>query len=348
MNQVSSLDPLVSVDRLQKWYRIGNALFERNPAYLKAVNDVTFAIGHGETLGLVGESGSGKSTVGRLLLRLADLTSGQIVFDGTDVTNHSRRQLRPLRRRMQMVFQDPYSALNPKMTIGQTISAPLTINKLSASGRETEEKVREAMDLVGLNSRMCGRYPHEFSGGQRQRISIARALITSPELLVADEPVSALDVSVQAQVIKLFQDVKKRFNLSMLFISHDLAVVGYVCDRIAVMYLGRIVEIAPTAELFQRPQHPYTEALFSAVPEPSIGSKRKRIALSGDIPSPIDPPSGCAFRQRCPYALPKCATEVPLLRDVAPGHQKACVRDDLDLQNWGRHSSITIRQAQSI
>jgi oligopeptide/dipeptide ABC transporter ATP-binding protein len=325
--------PVISISGLQKWYRTDGSLFKKNASYLKAVNDVSIDIDKGEVLGLVGESGSGKSTVGRMVLRLDDPTGGSIRFQDVDITHHSRKQLRPLRRKMQLVFQDPYSSLNPKMTVGQIIAAPLRINGMG-DRTQIETAVAEILDLVGLNPRFKDRYPHEFSGGQRQRISIARALITEPEFLVADEPVSALDVSVQAQVIKLFLDVRKRFDLGMLFISHDLAVVGYVSDRIAVLYLGRIVEIAPTKSLFERPSHPYTEALISAVPEPIVGAKRRKIRLSGDIPSPINPPSGCAFRQRCPYVIPKCADAVPALRLVAPGHFKACIRDDLDLQSW--------------
>lgn len=324
---------ILTVTDLRKHFALGSALFGGRKI-VKAVDGVSFSLGRGEVLGLVGESGSGKSTVGRTILRLQPPNEGSIVFDGADITKLQRSALRPFRRKMQMVFQDPFSSLNPRMTVGELLTAPLKIHKLIPDRELRSKRVAELLELVGLAPSHAARFPHEFSGGQRQRIGIARALAVQPELLVADEPVSALDVSIQAQVMKLLLEIRERFGLSILFIAHDLAVVGYICDRIAVMYLGRIVEIAPTAELFRAPRHPYSEALFSAAPVADPKVKRQRIVLSGDIPSPIAPPSGCAFRTRCRYAKPECAAAVPPLREVAPGHFKACIRDDLSLQNW--------------
>lgn len=326
--------PILEISNLKKWYPIGTTLFGGPKHVLKANDDVSLEVHRGEILGLVGESGSGKSTVGKLALRLGDCTSGTIRFDGVDITHMSRKQLRPLRPRMQMVFQDPFSSLNPRMTVGDILAAPLRIQGLSADAADERGKVHDMLGLVGLKPEQANRFPHEFSGGQRQRISIARALVTEPEFIIADEPVSALDVSVQAQIIKLFLDIRGRLGLGMLFISHDLAVTGYLCDRIAVMYLGRIVEMASTAALFEAPAHPYTEVLFSAVPSTVPGARRQRIVPKGDIPSPIDVPSGCAFRTRCQYALPACSGQVPALRETTPGHFKACIRDDLSLRTW--------------
>ncbi|MCW6508262.1 ABC transporter ATP-binding protein [Lichenifustis flavocetrariae] len=299
---------------------------------VRAVEDVTFEIGRGEILGLVGESGSGKSTLGRAVLRVTDLTDGRVVFDGQDVSTLSKRQLRPLRARMQMIFQDPFASLNPRMTVGQIVGAPLRIQNPGISRSEVEARVGDALRTVGLADSHAERYPHEFSGGQRQRIGIARAFVLAPDFLVADEPVSALDVSIQAQVVNLLMEIKRKLDLTILFISHDLAVVGHVCDRVAVMYLGRIVEIADTRTLFRNPRHPYTEALFSAVPVADPSRRRQRILLKGDLPSPLAPPSGCAFRTRCRYAIPACAEAVPPLAHIGGGHQKACIRDDLALQ----------------
>jgi oligopeptide/dipeptide ABC transporter ATP-binding protein len=293
---------------------------------------VSFAIGRGEVLGLVGESGSGKSTLGRAVLRATDPTGGRIVFDGRDISRLSRRELRPLRPRMQMIFQDPFASLNPRMTVGQIIAAPLRIQQPGLGRAEVAARVAEALRTVGLAESHAERYPHEFSGGQRQRIGIARAFVMEPSFLVADEPVSALDVSIQAQVVNLLMEIKKKLDLTILFISHDLAVVGHLCDRVAVMYLGRIVEIADTRTLFRAPRHPYTEALFSAVPQADPTRARDRILLKGDLPSPLAPPSGCAFRTRCRYALPACAEAVPPLVDVGSGHQKACIREDITLR----------------
>ena len=324
---------ILSVTDLKKHFTVGSALFGGRKT-VKAVDGVSFSVARGEVLGLVGESGSGKSTVGRTILRLSHPTSGKIDFDGQDITSLRRSALRPIRRKMQMVFQDPFSSLNPRMSVEELLTSPLKIHGLSPEPGARQKRVAELLDLVGLSPAHAARFPHEFSGGQRQRIGIARALAVEPDFLVADEPVSALDVSIQAQVVKLLLEIRARFGLSILFIAHDLAVVGYICDRIAVMYLGRIVEIAPTAELFRSPRHPYSEALFSAAPVADPTVKRQRIVLTGDIPSPLNPPSGCAFRTRCRYAKPECAAAVPPLREVAPGHFKACIRDDLSLQNW--------------
>ena len=321
--------PLVRVENLRQHF--GTRRFFGRGAVVRAVEDVSFDIRRGETLGLVGESGSGKSTLGRAVLRATVPTAGRIAFDGQDITGWSAGRLRPLRPRMQMIFQDPFSSLNPRMTVGDIVAAPLVIQRQKLGGAERRARVVEALSTVGLPERAAERYPHEFSGGQRQRIGIARALVMAPEFLVADEPVSALDVSIQAQVVNLLMEVRRRLSLTMLFISHDLAVVGHVCDRIAVMYLGRIVEIADTRALFAGPRHPYTEALFAAVPIPDPTLRRPRVVLKGDLPSPLAPPSGCAFRGRCRHALPACATAVPPLRDVGPGHLAACIRDDIAL-----------------
>ncbi|RWD68549.1 MAG: ATP-binding cassette domain-containing protein [Mesorhizobium sp.] len=322
--------PLVEVTGLKQWFRTDDG-FLRTPQIVRAVDDVSFSIERGEALGLVGESGSGKSTLGRAVLRITEPTDGRIVFDGRDLTRLSMRALRPLRPSMQFIFQDPVASLNPRMTVRQIINAPLAIQRPDMDATSREAKIQDILRTVGLPPQSLDRYPHEFSGGQRQRIGIARALISEPTFLVADEPLSALDVSIQAQIVNLLIEVRKKFDIAMLLISHDLAVVGHLCDRVAVMYLGRIIEIAPTRQLFNRPRHPYTEALFSAVPEPDPTSRRERIVLRGEMPSPLAPPSGCAFRSRCRYALPECAAAVPVLREVAEGHRVRCIRDDLNL-----------------
>ena len=324
---------ILTVTDLHRHFTVGSALFGGRGT-VRAVDGVSFWIARGEVLGLVGESGSGKSTVARTVLRLAPPTSGRIVFDGADITSLSRSALKPFRRKMQMVFQDPFSSLNPRMTVEELLTAPLRIHGLSPGREERSKRVADLLELVGLSPRHAIRFPHEFSGGQRQRIGIARALAVQPEFLVADEPVSALDVSIQAQVLKLLLEIRERMGLTILFIAHDLAVVGYICDRIAVMYLGRIVEVAPTANFFRAPRHPYTEALFSAAPVADPRVKRRRIVLSGDMPSPLSPPSGCSFRTRCRYSIPECAVSTPPLREVEPDHFKACIRDDLTLQKW--------------
>ncbi len=314
---------LLEVENLAKHYKVGGG------RTLRAIDGVSFSLEPGEVLGVVGESGSGKTTLGRSVLRLHDITSGAIRFRGNDIAQASRTALRPIRRHMQIIFQDPYASLNPRQTVEQSLAIPLQVHEPGLGRAARRARIEESLAQVGLSPAAANRYPHEFSGGQRQRIGIARALMCHPELLVADEPVSALDVSVQAQVINLLLDLRAALNLAILFIAHDLAVVGLISDRIAVMYLGRIVELATTASLFARPRHPYTEALFSAVPD--IGGKRERILLEGDIPSPLSPPSGCPFRTRCRYAEATCAEALPPLAELSPGHFAACRRPELQL-----------------
>lgn len=300
-------------------------VFPRTIGQVKAVDGLSLQIGSGETLGLVGESGCGKSTTGRAVLRLLPITSGRVEIEGTDITNLSRRQLRPMRREAQMIFQDPFTALNPRHTVGSIIAAPFTIQKVNPPGG-VREAVRELMDRVGLNPEHVNRYPNEFSGGQRQRIGIARAIALHPRLIVCDEPVSALDVSIQAQILNLLSSLQEEFGVSYLFIAHDLAVVRHIAQRVAVMYLGRIVETASREDLYAHPRHPYTFALMSAVPipDPRAQAQRQRIVLSGDPPSPVDPPSGCTFHTRCFIAQDRCRTEAPALRNMGDGHEVAC------------------------
>lgn len=311
---------LVDVRGLVKHFPV-----EGSDDVVRAVDGVSFAIMRGETLGLVGESGCGKSTVGRCLLRLLEPTEGEVRFEGRDVLKMGKRELRELRRDMQIVFQDPYASLNPRMKVRDIVGEPLVIHSLGTK-QDRRERVGELLRRVGLDPAFMDRYPHEFSGGQRQRIGVARTLALEPKLVVADEPVSALDVSVQAQVVNLLQDLQKEFGLTYLFISHGLAVVEHISTRVAVMYLGRIVEVAGAAELYEHPMHPYTQALLSAIPIPDPKQKRSRIILQGDVPTPINPPSGCRFRTRCPIAIPECAQIDPELREVAPGHTVACIR----------------------
>jgi oligopeptide transport system ATP-binding protein len=311
---------LVRVRNLVKHFPV-----EGSDDVVRAVDGVSFEIFRGETLGLVGESGCGKSTVGRCLLRLIEPTAGEITFEGRDVVSLGKNKLRELRREMQIVFQDPYASLNPRMKVGSIVGEPLVIHKIGTK-KERRERVAELLERVGLNPDYSKRYAHEFSGGQRQRIGVARTLALNPKLIVADEPVSALDVSVQAQVVNLLQDLQKEFKLAYLFISHGLAVVEHISSRVAVMYLGRIVEIATAADLYAQPLHPYTKALLSAIPIPDPKHKRERIVLGGDVPTPINPPSGCRFRTRCPIAIDECARIDPELRDVLPGHGVACIR----------------------
>jgi oligopeptide/dipeptide ABC transporter ATP-binding protein len=312
---------LLRAENLVKHFPIRQHMFGRQTAVVHAVDGVSFELDAGETMALVGESGCGKSTVGRLVLRLLDPTAGKVWFNGEDLTGLSPRELRPKRRELQMIFQDPYSSLNPRMTVEQTLVEPLALHGL-ARGRE-HERAAELMDLVGLAPQYLQRYPHEFSGGQRQRIGIARALAVEPRLIVCDEPVSALDVSIQAQIINLLQDLQRRLGLAFVFIAHDLAVVKHISSHVAVMYLGHVVEHADKRSLFASPRHPYTQALLSAIPIPQPGAKRERMLLQGDVPNPIDPPSGCRFRTRCPYARERCAQEVPALRS-SDGHSVAC------------------------
>jgi oligopeptide/dipeptide ABC transporter ATP-binding protein len=319
-------DRLLVADDVYKYFPIKKGvLFQREIARVHAVDGVSFDVRHGETLGLVGESGCGKSTLGRCLIRLHTLTGGTITFDGHDISRLSRRDMRPLRRQMQMVFQDPYASLNPRKRVGTIISDPMRIAG-EGDRRGRKLRVQELLARVGLNPEHYNRYPHEFSGGQRQRIGVARALALNPKLIVADEPVSALDVSIQAQVVNLLDDLQDELGLTYVFIAHDLSVVRHVSDRIAVMYLGKLVEVSPAEELYQRPVHPYTEALLSAVPipDPEVVERRERIVLVGDVPSPISPPTGCRFHPRCRYATEICRTDEPPLVEHGRGHIAAC------------------------
>lgn len=321
-------ETLLEVNKLQKFFPIRGGLLSRVVANVQAVDRVSFKLGRGEVVGVVGESGSGKTVMGRTILRLLEPTSGQVIFNGTDITKLGKSELRDYRREMQVIFQDPFASLNPRMTVSEIIGEALQIHHLHP-GKGRVDRIAELLSKVGLRPENMGRYPHEFSGGQRQRIGIARALAVDPAFIVADEPTSALDVSIQAQVVNLLQDLQEELGLTVLFIAHDLAVVEYICDRIIVMYLGKIMEIAPSRELNRNPKHPYTEALLSAAPIPDPSIKRQRIILEGDIPSPINPPSGCVFRTRCRYAIAECAQVEPELREVTPGHFKACIRDDI-------------------
>ncbi|WP_411677607.1 ABC transporter ATP-binding protein [Caproicibacter sp.] len=316
-------DKLLEIQNLKQYFPVKTGAFSKG--YVQAVDDVSFFINRGETLGLVGESGCGKTTTGRTILRLYEPTAGKIIYDGVDVTHVD---FKPYRRKMQIVFQDPYASLDARMTVGDIVGEAIDIHNLASSKAERKEKILALLNRVGLNSEHANRYPHEFSGGQRQRIGIARALAVNPEFIVCDEPISALDVSIQAQVINMFEDLQQELGLTYLFIAHDLAVVKHISNRIGVMYLGKLVELTDSETLYSNPLHPYTKSLLSAipVPDPKSSREKQRIVLEGDIPSPLHPPTGCRFRTRCPYAVPKCAEAVPEMKEYEPGHFAACHR----------------------
>ena len=322
---MSDAQPLLKVDHLVKHFPVLRGVFQRQVGAVHAVDGISFEIQKGETFGLVGESGCGKTTAGRTILQLYKPTAGKVIFDGQDLVRLSREQVRRLRRRMQMIFQDPYASLNPRMTVREILAEPLQVHGVT-HGDETDARVRELLTTVRLSPDFAARYPHEFSGGQRQRIGIARALALNPDLIVCDEPISALDVSIQAQVINLLEDLQEKFNLTYLFIAHDLSVVRHISKRVAVMYLGIIVEMSTVKELYTHPLHPYTQALLSAVPvpDPVVESARQRMILEGDVPSPVNPPSGCRFRTRCPIAVEMCSQSQPEFRQVTQGHWVAC------------------------
>jgi oligopeptide transport system ATP-binding protein len=327
MTEANGRDPLVHVRDLKKHFPIRQGiLFQRMTNTVKAVDGISFDIQRGETLGLVGESGCGKSTAGRTLLGLYPATEGKITIDGLDVREPSRVDALAIRRKAQMIFQDPFASLNPRWTVNAIVGEPLRVHKLLPTDKQRTERVRELLELVGLSGRFMNRFPHEFSGGQRQRIGIARALASDPLFIVCDEPISALDVSIQAQVVNLLEDLQAQFDLTYLFIAHDLSMVRHICNRVAVMYLGKMAELAEKDELYENPLHPYTQALLSAVPvpDPKAARKRQRVILTGDVPSPINPPSGCHFHTRCPIARPHCSTAVPEWREVRPSHWVAC------------------------
>ena len=323
-----SEDIILEVKNLKMYFPVGSGFLSRKPVgYVKAVDDVSFTVKRGETLGLVGESGCGKTTTGRCILQLYKPTAGQVIFDGQDLTSMNTKTMRGMRREMQVIFQDPYSSLNPRMTAGNIIGEPLIVHGLVANKTEYRNKVADLLTNVGLNPYMADRFPHEFSGGQRQRIGVARALSVSPKFIVADEPVSALDVSIQAQIINLLEDLQEQFNLTYLFIAHDLSVVRHISDRVGVMYLGHLVEMAERNEIYRNPIHPYTKALLSAVPipDPVLDAQRERVLLTGEVPSPLNPPSGCVFHPSCPEANDTCSQILPELREVETDHYSACI-----------------------
>lgn len=314
---------LLKVNSLKKYFPIRKGFAGRKTEYVKAVDNVDFTIYKGETFGLVGESGCGKSTTGRILIRLYDVTEGEILYDGTDIAHMKEKELKPYRKKMQMIFQDPYSSLNARMTVSDIIGEPLDIHRL-ASGKERQERIAQLLENVGLKQEHSNRYPHEFSGGQRQRVGIARALAVNPEFIICDEPISALDVSIQAQVVNMLEDIQNQYGITYLFIAHDLSMVRHISDRIGVMYLGQLVEIAESDELYENPLHPYTKALLSAIPSPYKDKHKTRIMLEGEVPSPINPPEGCRFASRCRYAEKICREEDPQIRNMGGGHFCAC------------------------
>jgi oligopeptide transport system ATP-binding protein len=324
---VSDGAPLLQVTNLVKHFQVGGGLFGGRGGLVRAVDGVSFDIRRGETLGLVGESGCGKTTTGRCILQLERPTSGQIIFEGRDLTALDDNELRPIRRKMQVIFQDPYSSLNPRMTVGQIIAEPLAVHGIVADRARRAGRVRDLLAHVGLLPQHAHRYPHQLSGGQRQRVGIARALAVEPSLIICDEPVSALDVSIQAQIINLLEDLQAQFGLTYLFVAHDLSVVRHISDRVAVMYLGKIAEITDRKSLYDSPLHPYTKALLSAVPipDPALEAQRERMVLGGEVPSPLNPPPGCVFHPRCPIAIDRCRGEIPDLREIRPGHRAACL-----------------------
>lgn len=325
MAKLNKKEVLLEVKNLKKYFTINSGMFGGQKEYVKAVDDISFTINKGETLGLVGESGCGKSTTGRTLIRLYDVTGGEVIFDGAEIGHMTESELKPYRKKIQMIFQDPYASLNSRMTVADIIGEPLDIHGI-ASGKARQERIFELLHTVGLSKDHASRYPHEFSGGQRQRIGIARALAVNPDFIICDEPISALDVSIQAQVVNMLEDLQNEYGLTYLFIAHDLSMVKHISDRIGVMYLGKMAEVADSNELYEKPMHPYTQALLSAIPipDPEVTRKTERIILEGDVPSPLNPPSGCRFRTRCQYAMERCSSEEPKLQDIGGGHQVAC------------------------
>lgn len=322
---MSENNVLLEIKNLKQYFPINSGLFAKKKSYVQAVDDVSFYIKKGETLGLVGESGCGKTTTGRTIIKLYEPTAGQIIYNGVDLANYSQKQMLPYRKKMQMIFQDPYASLNPRMTVGDIVGEGIDIHGLMR-GKERTERIQYLLDRVGLNSEHANRYPHEFSGGQRQRIGIARSLAVQPEFIICDEPISALDVSIQAQVVNMLEDLQEDLGLTYLFIAHDLSMVKHISNRVGVMYLGKMMEMANSDELYSHPLHPYTQALLSSIPipDPDETAQKSRIVLEGEIPSPINPPKGCRFKGRCRYAKPICGEATPEIKEVSPGHQVAC------------------------
>lgn len=323
VKQYNSNSPIIEVRNAKKYFPVKSGILKRKRDFVKAVDNISFSIHHGETFGIVGESGSGKSTLGRTILRLTEPTDGKILYDGEDISHIKQSDMREYRRHMQMVFQDPFSSLNPRMRVGELIEEPMIIHQYGSSNTR-KDRIHNLLEIVGLPKGASEKFPHEFSGGQRQRIGIARSLAIQPKFIIADEPVSALDVSIQSQILNLISDLQEEFNLTYLFIAHDLSVVKHISDRVGVMYLGKMMELSDKRSLFNNPLHPYTQSLLSAVPIPDPHVKRERIILKGDIPSPVNPPSGCVFRTRCPMAFERCAVEIPNMNKVEEGHYVAC------------------------